>query len=42
VRDFVPEDLEDLVRLEGASTSTKQPLFGLPDVVAALTAPRRP
>jgi transitional endoplasmic reticulum ATPase len=39
VRDFVPEDLEDLVRLDDASTTTKQPpLFGLPDVVAALTA----
>lgn len=39
VRDFVPEDLEALVRLDDASTTTRQPpLFGLPDVVGALTA----
>lgn len=39
VRDFVPEDLEALVRLDDISTTTKQPpLFGLPDVVTALTA----
>jgi transitional endoplasmic reticulum ATPase len=38
VRDFVPEDLEHLVRLDDLSTTTRQPpVFGLPDVVAALT-----
>ncbi|GAB2758737.1 ATP-binding protein [Nocardioides pakistanensis] len=39
VRDFVLEDLEELVRLDDLSTTTRQPpIFGLPDVVAALTA----
>jgi GNAT superfamily N-acetyltransferase len=39
VRDFVPEDLEALVRLDDLSTTTRQPpLFGLPDVVTALAA----
>lgn len=39
VREFAPEDLEDLVRLDDASSTTRQPpLFGLPDVVAALTS----
>jgi GNAT superfamily N-acetyltransferase len=42
VRDFVPEDLEALVRLDDLSTTTRQPpLFGLPDVVTAL-ANRQP
>lgn len=39
VRDFVPEDLDELVRLDDLSTTTKQPpLFALSDVVAALTS----
>lgn len=39
VRDLVPEDLEELVRLDDLSTTTQQPpLFALSDVVAALTS----
>ncbi len=37
IRDFSPEDLEALVRLDAESSTTHQPaLFGLSDVVAAL------